>query len=207
MINDPMFGTYAAIAVVLAVVVIYGFTRLVKKPEETAPSSGAQTIPPVAQDPASVAAYAMVQGGGVAYRPELEEAPRCVCGRQATTRGPKIERGRGAYDWLRELFALPPRYKRVVPITGPLTVCDSHAHVADSLVEEFIHVRVRGMLTKAYREIATEAAAFEQEMLAKLLAESLTDEQKRELKREAARKNNTNVVPMIPPAPKTGSEE
>jgi len=98
---------------------------------------------------------------------------------------PSIERSRGARDWLRELFAMPPRYRRVVRGEVP-TLCRSHAHVADAMVDEFLHNRVRGAFTAAYTRVAVEAAGFEKEFLHKQLTESLTEDQKRAAKRAGA---------------------
>lgn len=112
--------------------------------------------------------------------------PRCIaCGDPASECMPNIERSRGARDWLRELFAMPPRYRRVVRGELP-TLCRSHAHVADAMVDEFLHNRVRGAFTSAYTKVAVEAAGFEKEFLQKQLTESLTEDQKRAAKRAGA---------------------
>jgi hypothetical protein len=116
---------------------------------------------------------------------------RCfVCADPATEAMPSIARGRGAKDWLRELFAMPPRYKRVVKNFVP-SLCSSHAHVADAMVDEFLHNRVRGAFTAAYTKVAIEAAGFEKEFLQKQLGESLTEDQKRAQKKAVIK---TNVV-------------
>ena len=111
--------------------------------------------------------------------------PTCgACGDPATHPAPSIERGRGSWDWLREFLSMPPRYYRSVG--GSSALCSSHAHVADALVEEFIHVRVRGAFASAYAAVAIDAAGFEKEALARRLSESLTEDQKRDAKKRAA---------------------
>jgi hypothetical protein len=116
----------------------------------------------------------------------MSDDPRCLaCGDPATECMPSIERSRGARDWLRELFAMPPRYRRVVRGELP-SLCRSHAHVADAMVDEFLHNRVRGAFTAAYTKVAVEAAGFEKEFLQKQLTESLTEDQKRAAKRAGA---------------------
>ncbi len=170
-----MFWTYVALGVgILILFVGYLQHRLrMSRPsvEQAPPASAPQPIP-LQSNNAAWSLPPQAQGQAL----PIEVGHLCVvCGLPATQVMPKIERGRGAWSWFRELFALPPQYKRTVPAFRPPTLCDSHAHVADAHVEEFIHVRVRGKLTEAYREIAKEAAVFEQETLAKLLTESLTD--------------------------------
>lgn len=125
-----------------------------------------------------------------------EDSPdyRCLaCGDPASEPLPSIERGRGAHDWLRELFAMPPRYKRVVRGDYP-SLCRSHAHVADAMVDEFLHNRVRGAFTAAYTKVAVEAAGFEKEFLTKQLSESLTEAQQREQRKRAQGGTVTRLV-------------
>lgn len=122
------------------------------------------------------------------------EGPKCgACGDPATEPMPSIERGRGAHDWLRELFAMPPRYRRVVKTDTP-ALCRSHAHVADAMVDEFLHNRVRGAFTSAYTKVAVEAAGFEKEFLTKQLQDSLTDDQKKAAKRQQINKAKTASI-------------
>ena len=132
-----------------------------------------------------------------ARRQALDAAPKCVCGELATECMPQLRRSRGALDLLREWFAMPPRYRRVVETGGALCLCSSHAHVADALLDHFIHARIRAAFTKAYSEVAIDVAGFEQERLMVQLSESLTDNQKR-----ATRKS----VSTLRVLPKTGTE-
>jgi hypothetical protein len=95
------------------------------------------------------------------------EWPRCPCGVPATHPAPKLVRRRTG--WLRSMFATAPAYKRVVP-RGPysleqLVFCETHAHVADSMMDRFVFERIRGVQSEANERIAIEAAAFEGEKL------------------------------------------
>lgn len=121
--------------------------------------------------------------------------PPCLaCGDGASEPLPSIERSRGARDWFRELFAMPPRYRRVIRSLDGNLLCRSHAHVADAMVDEFLHNRVRGAFTSAYTRVAVEAAGFEKEFLAKQLSESLTETQQKEQKRRAQGASVTRLV-------------
>ena len=109
------------------------------------------------------------------------EAQLCMCGEVATKPMPRIARDRGGWDLLRKFFAAPPRYKRVYKIGSRVQkeLCDIHAHVADAKIDEFLYMRIRGILSETNARIAVEAAAFEKEGLTKSLQESLTEKEKR----------------------------
>jgi hypothetical protein len=97
-----------------------------------------------------------------------EEAriPRCPCGGIATHAAPRLVRSRTG--WLRAFFGVAPLYRRVVPKFsegGELTFCETHAHVADSMMDRFIYERVRAVLAEANERISIEAASFETENL------------------------------------------
>jgi hypothetical protein len=101
---------------------------------------------------------------------------RCVCGDTATHPSPILERSRG--DILRSYFGAPPRYKRTVDPEGTLVYCRHHAHYADVEADKFVYdLRAEQAATNA--TIAARAANFEQEGLARKVADSLTEEQKR----------------------------
>lgn len=109
------------------------------------------------------------------------EIPTCMCGEPATKPMPRIKRSRGGYDLLRQFFAAPPRYKRVETLGkfGVKELCDVHAHVADAKIDEFLYVRIRGILSETNARLAVETAAFEKEGLVKALQEALTEKEKR----------------------------
>jgi hypothetical protein len=109
--------------------------------------------------------------------------PRCICGCPATHPMPRLERNRGSWDWLRSYFAMPPRYRRVIDTMGAYVLCKAHAHVADSMMDKFIFTDIRAHYASSNAELAIKAAMFEQEMLVEDLKECLTENQKRELKR------------------------
>lgn len=113
---------------------------------------------------------------------QLTESPKCFCGELATEPMPVLERNRGTFDFLRRLYAAPPRYVRSVDRTKRPELCRIHAHVADAKMDEFIFQRVRGIFAKASAEVATEAASFEREALLKYLNDSLTDREKKALR-------------------------
>ncbi len=107
-------------------------------------------------------------------------APRCVCGETATHPAPILARSRG--DILRSYFGAPPRYKRTTDPVGTLTYCRHHAHYADLELDKFVYdLRAEQAATNA--AIGARAANFEQEGLARKLAESLTEDQKRASRR------------------------
>jgi hypothetical protein len=118
-------------------------------------------------------------------RAELDALPKCLCGAAATDPLPVLKRDRGAWDWLRTIFAAPPRYKRIIDAMGTPAVCRTHAHVADAKLDEFVF-RMRSAYAELNAKLAIEAAAFEQEGLARQLAESLTAEQRRATRGRAA---------------------
>lgn len=109
----------------------------------------------------------------------LEASTKCVCGELATQPMPRLSRSRGASNYIREWFAMPPRYRRVVDPLAPPMLCASHAHVADAALDHFVHHRVRAVLSEAAARVAVEAAGFEQEGLLQRVAESMTERQKR----------------------------
>lgn len=144
---------------------------------------------PVAESPARQDAAPDAPAGGV-------EPVRCPCGEAATEPAPTLERGRGSV--LRDLLAMPPRYRRVVRQGAPAVYCRAHAHVADARLAEFVATRVRAVWARAYADVAIEAAAFETETLPRLVSESLTEEQRRRARR------GPGVVRALP---KTGTDE
>lgn len=92
--------------------------------------------------------------------------PKCVCGALATHPSPKLVRSRTG--WLRSFFGISPLYRRVVPSTDSvqdLVFCETHAHVADSMMDRFIYEEVRAVLAEANEAISVKAAAFEREKL------------------------------------------
>lgn len=111
-----------------------------------------------------------------------DEGPRCqtLCAELATEPAPRLERGRGSV--LRDLFALPPTYRRVIDRSGPPVYCKSHAHLADSKAAEFLAAE-RAVLARAYAQVAHRAATFEQEELPRMMRESLTEQQKKDARR------------------------
>jgi hypothetical protein len=117
-------------------------------------------------------------------RSVAETLPKCVCGEIATDPAPGLKRGRGAWDWLRNLYGAPPRYTREVDYMRPPVFCRAHVHVADALLDKFVF-GIRSRYSGLNAEIAGEAAGFEQEHLAKQVADSLTEKQKRDQKRSA----------------------
>lgn len=118
-------------------------------------------------------------------RAEYESMPKCVCGEIARYPAPVLKRDRGAWDWLRSYFAAPPRYKREVDLMLTPVFCAAHVHVADALMDQFIF-RIRGEYSTLNAKIAADAAGFEQEALLKCVAESLTDLQKRAVRKAPA---------------------
>jgi hypothetical protein len=126
-----------------------------------------------------------------------EASPRCVCGEIATDPAPVLKLGRGAWDWLRNLYGAPPRYKREVDHMRPPIFCRHHVHVADAELNKFIF-GIRNDYSKLNAEIAARAAGFEQEHLQRLVAESLTEKQKR-----ATRSVSAAPIRMV----RTGTED
>lgn len=120
-----------------------------------------------------------------AEQAEYDALPKCVCGEIARLPAPMLKRDRGAWDWLRNYFAAPPRYKRVVDMMQPAVFCAAHAHVADAMMDQFIF-RIRSEYSNVNAKIAADAAGFEQEALLKQVADSLTDSQKRATRKTPA---------------------
>jgi hypothetical protein len=137
-----------------------------------------------------------------AQRVVLQSVQKCPCGEIATESMPQLKRSRGAGDFLREWFAMPPRYRRVVTRDAPIVVCRSHAHVADAMLDHFIHSQVRSAFSRAHAEVAVAAASFEQERLLGQIGESLTEEQKR-----ASKKLGPQTVLKVLPKTGTGMDE
>jgi hypothetical protein len=130
---------------------------------------------------------------------DYELVPKCVCGAVATRPAPILRRTRGAYDFLRNYFAVAPRYKRVIDLMQAPEYCEQHAHTADAKLDQFIFA-VRSKYAALNAEISAEAAAFEQESLRNYVAESLTDLQKKFL-----RKPVSTTLRVLPP--KTGTDD
>jgi hypothetical protein len=118
-------------------------------------------------------------------RAEHDAAPKCVCGELARFPAPVLQRDRGGWNWLRNFFAAPPSYRRVVDMMQPSVFCQAHAHVADAVMDQFIF-RVRSDYSALNARIAADAAGFEQESLLRLVGESLTENQKRATRRTTA---------------------
>jgi hypothetical protein len=122
-----------------------------------------------------------------------EQEPRCPCGALATHPLPKLVRQRES--WLQKFYAMAPQYRRVVPlgyvlipifekeIQPKLEVCETHAHVADSMMDNFIYQDIRAEQAKINEAVAIKSAAFEQEALLKKITESMTDQQKRAVRK------------------------
>lgn len=122
----------------------------------------------------------------------IEEArPRCICGDVAVAPWPTLKRSRG--DWLRSIFAAPPRYRRVVEAMGDPALCRSHAHLADNLLDEFLF-GIRAEQSALNASIAIKAAQFEQEGLAKKIGESLTPAQKQATRRSSVASSGLQLV-------------
>ena len=126
-----------------------------------------------------------------------DAAAKCVCGELATHPAPVLKRGRGAWDWLRNLFAAPPRYTRHVDAMSDPVFCKTHAHVADAAVDQWLFETRAGYASKN-KEVAQSAANFEQEYLAKMVSESLTENQK------LANRKGLRAVTSIAPNGTTG---
>ena len=140
--------------IVLIRVVILRWRGRVSKDTDTPDASRAPT-----QEEVEALALNMVQ--------EAEaQIPKCPCGNRATHASPRLVRSRTG--WLRSYFGIAPLYRRVVPKFsegGELVFCETHAHVADSMMDRFIYDRVRAVLAEANERISVEAAAFETENL------------------------------------------
>jgi hypothetical protein len=127
-------------------------------------------------------------------RAELEARPKCVCGELATEPMPMLKRSRGALDWLRSVFAAPPRYKRMIDRMQPPAICRYHADSADAMLDEWIF-KTRARYADLNTKTAIEAASFEQEALAAQLSNSLTELQKRATRKPTAQ--NLRVLPAV----------
>jgi hypothetical protein len=118
-------------------------------------------------------------------REAYEAAPKCVCGDIARHPAPVLERTRGAWSWLRNIFAFPPSYRRTVDLQHPPVFCTAHAHVADAMMDQFIF-KIRSEYSNLNAKLAADAAGFEQEALLRAVSESLTDTQKRTTRKSPA---------------------
>lgn len=134
-----------------------------------------------------------------AIRALNDALPRCVCGEPATDPAPQLRWDRGAFDWLRSIFAAPPRFKRIIDHMMPPTLCKHHARVADAMLDEWLF-KQRSRYSEINSKIAIEAATFEQESLLRQLSESLTDSQKR-----AMRKSSSPPLRVV--SPRTGTDD
>jgi hypothetical protein len=76
--------------------------------------------------------------------------------------------------------------------------CEAHAHVADAMMDKFIF-QVRSRFSNLNAEIASDAAGFEQETLIRAVADSLTESQKRAVRKPEA------VLRVLPA--KTGTDD
>src|ERR1700677_1026636 len=118
-------------------------------------------------------------------RLDWELVPKCVCGDLATEPAPILQRTRGAYDFMRKYFAAAPKYKRVIDLMKPPAFCRAHIHVADAKLDQFIF-GVRKEYAELNSKVSADAAAFEQEFLRNLVADSLTETQKRATRKSVA---------------------
>lgn len=118
-------------------------------------------------------------------RLEYEQAPKCVCGEIARFPAPVLKRNRGAWDWLRVMFAAPPRYTRQVDMMRMPVFCEAHVYVADAMMDKFIF-SIRNEFSSLNAKIAADAAGFEQEALMRCVADSLTENQKRATRKTTA---------------------
>lgn len=131
-------------------------------------------------------------------RLDWELVPKCVCGEIATEPAPILERTRGAYDFMRKYFAAAPRYKRVIDLMRAPAFCKTHVHVADARLDQFIF-SVRSEYAALNSKVSADAAAFELEALRALVADSLTETQKR------ATRKTASPLRVLPP--KTGTDD
>lgn len=120
-----------------------------------------------------------------ADRARADSAPRCVCGEPATDPSPILKRDRGAWDWLRNYFGAPPRYRREIDGMRPPAFCRSHAHVADEMLLQWVF-ETRAKYSALHVEVASGAAGFEQEHLLAKVQASLTEKQKRAVAKQLA---------------------
>lgn len=103
---------------------------------------------------------------------EAEAAtPKCPCGAVATHSPPRLVRSRTG--WLRAFFGGSPLYRRRVVVTDIPVFCESHAHVADSMMDRFIYERIRAIQAETNERICVEAAAFETENLLDKIRDSI----------------------------------
>ena len=136
---------------------------------------------PATQEEIEALAYSMAQ--------EMEaKVPKCPCGNVATHPSPQLVRSRDG--WLRAFFGVAPLYRRRVPKLTDYTervFCETHAHVADSMMDRFIYERVRAVLAEANEKISIEAAAFESENLISQIKDVITSPKKKKNEGESIR--------------------
>lgn len=135
-------------------------------------------------------------------RQEQDSLTKCPCGAVATETLPTLKWSRGSFDWLRAIYGLPPRFKRVVDTSRAPDVCYAHARVGDSMLEKFLF-DLRAEYSKMNQEVAIRAAAFEQENLLKQIETSMTDNQKESQKR--ASRKLTAPIRILPQ--RTGTDD
>lgn len=107
--------------------------------------------------------------------------PKCVCGANASHAAPRLVRSRTG--WGRGQYAEAPTYKRSVnkrpEHMDDFVFCETHAHVADSMMDRFIYERIRAVQAEANEKISIEASAFERELLIGKIKATLDDRKKR----------------------------
>lgn len=120
--------------------------------------------------------------------------PHCPCGLRATHALPRLHRER--MDGKQAVYAASPRYRRVVHSTRVffglielsiedqprLQVCESHAHMADAKMDNFIYTDIRAEQSKTNERIAQRAADFETEKMLQAIKDSLTEDQKKKVR-------------------------
>lgn len=127
---------------------------------------------------------------------------RCPCGMPATHPAPKLVRERSGNT--QAIYAMAPRYKRVVPRAGVLdmwngvnpeaVLCESHAHMADAEMDNFIYTVIRAKQAELNGQLAVQAASFETEALLQRIRDNLTDEQKKKVRQMSVRRNQLRAV-------------
>lgn len=142
------------------------------------------------------------------HQQEMEDRlPRCPCGDVATHAAPRLVRERS--DGRQEVYASAPRYRRVVPKEAYLfglieadtseikpELCEAHAHMADSEMDQFIFTDIRAKQARLNQEIASRASEFETEKLMQRIRDNLTEEQKRKV-RQLESKNHRRQLKAV----------
>lgn len=114
----------------------------------------------------------------------LDKWPKCPCGDLATHTAPQLVRSRTGF--LQAFFAMPPRYRRVVKkvkVRDDCVFCETHAHVADAMMDRFIYNDVRNTQAETNKNISILASTFEKEGLVEQIRDTLTEKQKRATRR------------------------